>query len=210
MFRIVFCQLLVYNGIYNTDDWWNTMINERYEKLFQKLNDSLEKLNSLDFDNENFDIDTLKWFIEHVNKNYYIHESKQNEDKHDTEISKKPRSHVFWVELGINIGSEFNEPHYAVVMKESKYTAIIVPLTSKKEKIPKWVQDDDAIIPIGKIEGFENNDTECYACISMIRSVSKRRLSAKMNGKFIKLKLSPEQMDMIDEVINNKFTKLDT
>ena len=117
---------------------------------------------------------------------------------------------MFWVELGINIGSEFNEPHYAVVVKESKYTAIIVPLTSKKEKIPKWIQDDDAIIPIGKIEGFENNDTECYACISMIRSVSKRRLSAKMNGEFIKLKLSPEQMDMIDEVINNKFTKLDT
>ena len=201
---------MVYNGSYNTNDWWHTMINKRYEKLFQKLNDALEKLNSLDFEDENFDINALKWYIEHANKNYYIHESKQNEEKHDTEINKKPRSHVFWVEFGINIGSEFNEPHYAVVVKESKYTAIVVPLTSKKDKVPKWVQDDDAIIPIGKVEGFEDNETECYACISLIRSVSKRRLSSKVNGKFVKLKLLPEQMDKIDRVINNRFTKLDT
>ena len=152
----------------------------------------------------------MKWYIEHANKNYYIHESKQNEEKHDTEINKKHRSHVFWVELGINIGSEFNDPHYAVVVKESKYTAIVVPLTSKKDKVPKWIQDDDTIIPIGKVEGFEDNETECYACISMIRSVSKRRLSSKVNGKFVKLKLLPEQMDKIDRVINNRFTKLDT
>ena len=207
---MVFCRLLVYNGSYNTNDWWYTMINKRYEKLFQKLNDVLEKLNSLDFEDEDFDINALKWYIEHANKNYYIHESKQDEEKHDTEINKKPRSHVFWVEFGINVGSEFNEPHYAVVVKESKYTAIVIPLTSKKDKVPKWIQDDDAIIPIGKVEGFEDNETECYACISLIRSVSKRRLSSKVDGKFVKLKLLPEQMDKIDAVINNRFTKLDT
>ena len=94
---MAFCRLLVYNGSYNTNDWWYTMINKRYEKLFQKLNDALEKLNSLDFEDVNFDINALKWYIEHANKNYYIHESKQNEEKHDTEINKKPRSHVFWV-----------------------------------------------------------------------------------------------------------------
>lgn len=186
------------------------MINKRYETLFQRLNDSLEELHTLYFENDDFDVKILKWFIEHVNKNYFIHESKLNPEKQDTELNKKPRSHVYWVEFGINIGSEFNDPHYAVVMKESKYTAIVVPLTSKKEKIPKWIQDDDAIIPIGKVNGFENNETECYACISLIRSVSKRRLSSKVNGKFIKLKLLPEQMNKIDEVINNRFTKLDT
>ena len=60
------------------------------------------------------------------------------------------------------------------------------------------------------MEGFEKDTTECYACISLIRSVSKRRLSLKVNGKFLKLKLLPEQMDKIDVVINNRFTKLDT
>ena len=114
------------------------------------------------------------------------------------------------MEFGINIGSEFNDPHYAVVVKESKYTAIVVPLTSKKEEEPKWIQDDDAIISIGKVEGFEDNGTECYACISLIRSVSKRRLSSKVNGKFVKLKLSSEQMDKIDTVINNRFTRMDS
>lgn len=186
------------------------MASKRYEILFHNLNSSLEKLNTLDFENKNFDLDTLKWFIEHVNKNYYIHESKQNINKKDTEIGKKPRSHVFWVEFGINIGSEFNKPHYAVVIMESKYTAVVVPLTSKKDKMPKWVQNDDAIVPIGKVEGFENNDTDCYACVSLIRSVSKRRLSSKVNGQFIKLKLSPEQMDIIDSVIISKFTKFKT
>lgn len=185
-------------------------MNERYEYLFQKLNDSLEKLSTLKFDDRDFDINTLKWFIEHVNKNYYIQESKENPEKSDTEVSKKPRSHVYWVEFGINVGSEFNNPHYAVVVKESKYTAIVVPLTSKKEEIPKWIKDDDAIIPIGKVIGFENGDTECYACISLIRSVSKRRLSSKVGGKFVKLKLLPEQMDKIDNVINSRFTKSDT
>lgn len=195
-------------GYYNTDDWGRTMINNRYSNLFQKLNDALEKMHSLQLENENFDLNCLEWFVEHVNKNYYIHESKINESKHDTEINKKPRSHVYWVEFGINIGSEFNEPHYAVVVKESKYTAIVVPLTSKKDNVPKWIQDDDAIIPIGKVEGFDENDTECYACISLIRSVSKRRLSSKVNGNFVKLKLSSEQMDKIDQVINNRFTKI--
>ena len=44
----------------------------------------------------------------------------------------------------------------------------------------------------------------------MIRSVSKRRLSSKVDGKFVKLKLLPEQMDRIDGGINNRLTKLDT
>lgn len=186
------------------------MINKRYEYLFNELNVALEKLSSLDLQDNKLDIETLQWFIEHVNKNYYIHESKLNETKKDTENNKKPRSHVYWVEFGINIGSEFNNPHYAVVVKESKYTAIVVPLTSKKEEMPKWIQNDDAVIPIGKVEGFDTNDTECYACISLIRSVSKRRLSSKVNGKFVKLKLSSTQMDKIDQVINNRFTKIDT
>ena len=56
-------------------------MNERYEYLFQKLNDSLEKLSTLKFDDRDFDINTLKWFIEHVNKNYYIQESKENPEK---------------------------------------------------------------------------------------------------------------------------------
>lgn len=67
------------------------------------------------------------------------------------------------------------------------------------------IQEDDSIIPIGKVSGFENDDTECYACISFIRSISKRRLSSKINGKFLKLKLSSEQMDEIDQVIMTRF-----
>lgn len=181
------------------------MINKRYEYLFQKLNDILEKLHTLTKDD--MDIHILKWFVEHVCKNYYIHDSKLDETKRDTETNKTPRGHVYWVEFGVNIGSEFNDPHYAVVVKESKYTAIVVPLTSKKSSDPLWVKTDDAVIPIGVVSGFETNDTECYACISMIRSVSKRRLSSKVNGEFVKLKLTNEQIDKIDNVINNRFTK---
>ena len=108
------------------------MINPRYGELFQKLNDALEKLQSLKPDNTNLDLDCLNWFIEHVTKNHHILKSKKSKEQIDTEINKKPRGHVYWVEFGINIGSEFNNPHYAVVVKESKYTSVVVPLTSKK------------------------------------------------------------------------------
>lgn len=112
------------------------MINERYISLFQKLNDALEKLHSLDLENQNLDLDSLHWFIEHTTKNFYILNSKKQKKQIDTEVNKKPRSHVYWAEFGINIGSEFNDSHYAVVIKESKYTAVVVPLTSKKDNIP--------------------------------------------------------------------------
>lgn len=184
------------------------MINPRYTALFQKLNDALEQLHSLKSDNQNLDIECLNWFIEHVTKNYHILKSKASKDQIDTELNKKPRSHVYWVEFGINVGSEFNNPHYAVVIKESKYTAVVVPLTSKKSDVPVWIQEDDAIIPIGKVAGFETNDTECYACVSFIRAVSKRRLSSKVNGKFLKLKLTSEQMDKIDYTLSRHFTAI--
>ena len=184
------------------------MINPRYSALFEKLNDALEKLHSIKSDNPNIDLDCLNWFVEHVTKNYHIFKSKKSKEQLDTELNKKPRGHVYWVEFGINIGSEFSNPHYAVVVKESKYTSVVVPLTSKKADIPMWIQEDDAIIPIGNVSGFETNDTECCACISFIRSVSKRRLSSKVNGKFLKLKLNSRQMDKIDQVINNRFTSV--
>ena len=54
LFRVESCQLLVYNGIYNTNDWWNNMKELRNDKLLEKskklYNDIIE-LKKVDVDN---------------------------------------------------------------------------------------------------------------------------------------------------------------
>ena len=73
----------------------------------------------------------------------------------DQELYKKNRQNVYWINFGRNIGSEFQDYHYALVIYESKYTALVVPLTSKKDHTPKWIEENkEVIVDIGKIEGY--------------------------------------------------------
>lgn len=111
-------------------------------------------------------------------------------------------------QFGENIGSEFGGYHYAIVIHESKYTAIIAPLTSKKERTPKWVLEDDLVVDMGMVKGYPTEDKECFACVSLLQSVSKKRLDRCGNKKdeFFDIEISNEQMDLIDHVIANNFT----
>ena len=72
----------------------------------------------------------LDWFNEIVLKNIALHKSKKSDEVMDQELYRKSRQHVYWINFGRNIGSEFQDYHYAVVLFESKYTAIVVPLIS--------------------------------------------------------------------------------
>jgi hypothetical protein len=82
----------------------------------------------------------LDWFNEVVCNNIAIYKSKQSKDAMDQEMFKKNRKCVYWIDFGRNIGSEFRDFHFAVVVYESKYTALVVPLTSKKDYDPKWIE----------------------------------------------------------------------
>jgi len=78
------------------------------------------------------------------------------------------------IDFGKTIGSEFQDEHYAIVVKELDYTAIIVPLTSKKDVPPAWIVNTDLIVDIGIVEGFPMEYKECLAFIGGIQSVSKK------------------------------------
>lgn len=193
---------MVYNGSYNTNDWRDIMRELKNEKLQLKLDTifkNILKLKKLDIDNF-YCADLLDWFNEVILKNISIYKSKKDEKQTDQELFKKYRQFVYWIDFGRNIGSEFRDLHFAVVIYESKYTALVVPLTSKKEHNPKWIKENkDVIVDMGVIEGFPDETKECYACTFMIQSVSKKRLSRYGDDKkgYFDIKLSNEQMKKI-------------
>ena len=156
------------------------------KKLLEKskiLFSNILELKKLDINN-NFCSELLDWFNEVVLKNISIYASKSSKEKMDQELYKKNRQNVYWINFGRNIGSEFQDYHYALVIYESKYTALVVPLTSKKDHTPKWIEENkEVIVDIGKIEGYPDDSKECYACTFMIHSVSKKRLDRCGNKK---------------------------
>lgn len=150
-------------------------------------------------DDENYSINYLKWILEVTIKNKIIHSSKSSKDK---EMVRRRRSRVYWIDFGKNIGSEFNDPHFCVVIRESQFTAIVVPLSSQKENTPDWKMSEDLIVPIGYINDLPEKQLSTYALVNQITTVSKQRLSTfKYKGDYIKIKLSNKQMDIIDNTI---------
>lgn len=176
------------------------------EKLRSKTNTlyhNIIKLKRLNIDNY-YCTNLLNWFNEVVSKNIAIYSSKQSETELDQELYKKTRQNVYWIDFGRNIGSEFRDCHFAVVLYESKYTAIVVPLTSKKEQDPKWIEENrNAVVDLGEIEGYPIESKECYACTFMLQTVSKKRLSRYGANKEekINIKISDEQMKKICDKI---------
>ena len=120
---------------------------------------------------------------------------------------------IDWFNFGRGIGTEFQDYHYALVIYEAEYTALVVPLTSKKEHDPKWIESNkNAIVDLGIVDGYPDNSKECYACTFMLQSVSKKRLDRcgnKQDGYF-DLRVSDEQMERvctkIQEITYNKYT----
>jgi uncharacterized protein YifN (PemK superfamily) len=164
-----------------------------------RLFDNILLLKKLNIDNY-YCANLLDWFNEVVSKNVAIYKSKQSKDAMDQEMFKKNRKCVYWIDFGRNIGSEFRDFHFAVVVYESKYTALVVPLTSKKDYDPKWIEENkNAIVDLGIIEGFPEEVKECYACTFMIQSVSKKRLSRYGDSTigYYDIRLSDEQMKKI-------------
>ncbi len=192
------------------------MIELSDNKLFDKckrLYSSILILKKLSV-GDNYCANLLDWFNEVVQKNIFI---KRSIDKGmNQEKYKKYRQHVYWINFGRGIGAEFQDYHYALVLFEAEYTALVVPLTSKKEHEPKWIEKNkDLIVDLGMVKGYPDENKECYACTFMLTSVSKKcldRCGNKTNGYF-DIKISDEQMknicDKIKEIADNKVKVLD-
>lgn len=172
------------------------------EKLRYKLDiiyKNIKKLKRLNIDNY-YCANLLDWFNEIILKNIAIFKSKNDINQMDQELFKKERQYVYWIDFGRNIGSEFRDLHFAVVIFESKYTALVIPLTSKKDHDPTWIEENkEAIVDLGIINGFPDETKECYASTFMIQSVSKKRLSRYGDNQkgYFDIKLSNNQMRKI-------------
>lgn len=150
----------------------NDKLLEKSKLLYHNILE-LKKMNIGD----NYCANLFDWFNEVVLKNIAIYNSKKSETEKDQETYNKPRQKVYWINLGRNVGSEFQDYHYVVVLFESKYTAIVVPLTSKKEHEPKWIiENKDVIVDLGVVDGYPDDSKECYACTFMLQTVSKKTI----------------------------------
>lgn len=188
----------------------------RNDKLLSKsklLYKNILELKKVDIGN-NYCANLYDWFNEVVYKNISIYKSKKSQNCMDHELYKKSRQQVYWINFGRNIGSEFQDYHYAIVLFESKYLATVVPLTSKKEHEPKWIiEHKDLIVDLGCVEGYPGDSKECYACTFMLQTVSKKRLDrcGNKNTGYFKIKISDEQMkaicDKVNEITYNNIKK---
>lgn len=182
----------------------NEFLKNKTESIFKNI----LKLKKLDVDNY-YCANLLDWFNEVIYKNIAIFNSKKSETSIDQELYKKTRQHVYWIDFGRNIGSEFRDPHFAIVIQEFKYTALVVPLTSKKEHDPSWIEENKGnIIDLGIIGGYPNESKECYACTFMLQSVSKKRLSKYGDDEqgYYDIKITDEQMNTICDKLSNIIT----
>lgn len=154
---------------------------------------------------EKYAVSMAFWFSEVAIKNKLIFFSRKKE------LINRRRSGVYFVDFGVNVGSEFNYPHFCVVVAESKFTATVIPISSKKDGDDEgWKSaEDHCYVDIGTISGFPGEARECYAVVSQITTVSKQRLSDyRESGRFYKLSLSDDQMDLIDAEVIKYFTKV--
>lgn len=180
-------------------------LSKKIDFAFGKLKNEIMYFHDKDLQ---FAEDLTDWLLEVGVKNKIIHLFKNNNGKADKEMSRRRRQSVYWIDFGVNIGSEFNYPHFAVVIKEFTYHAIVVPITSVKEDDKDWKSEENLFVEIGKISGLPGKQEDSYALVGQIRSVSKQRLSDyRHEGSFIKLKLDNDQMDKIDNAIATLCTK---
>jgi mRNA-degrading endonuclease toxin of MazEF toxin-antitoxin module len=138
-----------------------------------------------------------EWLLEKTIKNQKIKNGLKRESVN------RPRQRVYWIEFGINVGSEFSFPHFGVVIKEFDYTAIVVPISTEKEDDPEYKNVGNLFIPIGELEDLPYDKRLCYALVNQIRAVSKVRMSDYKDEKsvFHQITLDETQMKSILDAI---------
>lgn len=181
-------------------------INVQY--WLKKIQNELLKFDDISFNSESekqkYIKDLIDWLSEITIKNFLIKRFPKKEKVNRT------RQNVYWIDFGFNIGTEFNYPHFCVVIKEFNNTAIVVPISTEKEDDPEWKSAGNLFIPIGILNDLPGDKKPCYALLNQIRTVSKQRLSDywdKENKKFVSITLEPDQMKKIFDGINSLSTQ---
>lgn len=177
-------------------------------KISNELNGAKNELISWHNDLKSLEKDKLysikhaQWIKEKQIKNRFIRGNNKQEEV------QRNRKEVFWCSVGMNVGSELSEDHFAVVIKEYPKVAVVVPLSSVKENNNK--SEALGFYEIGQINGLPENARHNFAVISQMKTMSKKRLANYKDKQknFLKITLSDAQMDIIDQAILSNLTKI--
>ena len=161
------------------------------KKGFRILKRKLKKIKKLIVSSEYLKL--MKYILFLIQKNIEI----------SSEKTPCKRGEVFVADFGFGIGSEFRYQHYCVVISVNKNTAVVIPFTSKSN-----YGINLGIIP--KLQSQRNSrQTETYALVHSVRSISRARLfRPRINGRRKFIKLSKNQMDLLDNEVKKMLTKL--
>lgn len=173
------------------------------DKVIEELLGDIEYLSGEVYSNNgDYGQEHLKWIQKTAAKNKLIHSERKNNLREIEKVSR-PRGNVYFMDFGINIGSELNYPHFCVVLREFDYTAIVIPLTTEKEDDPEWKTVNNLITEIGSIKNLPE-DKPFYALVNQMRAVSKSRLDIYKDHSgncYSDLILDRDQMDLIEQKI---------
>ena len=173
------------------------------KKGFRILKRKLKKIKKLIISEEYLKL--IEYILFLIQKNIEILVDKNGKKTIILEKIPCKRGEVFIADFGFGIGSEFRYKHYCVVISVNKNTAVVIPFTSKsKNGINLGI--------IQKLQSQRNsNQTETYALVYSIRSISRARLfRPRIDGKKRYIKLSRNQMDLLDNEVRKILTKLST
>lgn len=118
------------------------------------------------------------------------------------------RAEIVLANFGFNVGSEFGGMHFAVIVKNSSKSnpiVNVVPLSSLNTgETEEDIHNDDVFLGvIAKL-----NEKEVKAIPSQLRPISKLRIYKPKVASDGVFKLSPDQMDDLDDKIRRIYTIL--
>jgi len=164
------------------------------KKGFRIFKRKLKKIKKLIISEEYLKL--IEYILFLIQKNIEILVDRNGKNTIILEKTPCKRGEVFIADFGFGIGSEFRYKHYCVVISVNKNTAVVIPFTSKSKKgINLGI--------IQKLQSQRNSkQTETYALVYSIRSISRARLfSPRIDGKRRYIKLSRNQMDLLDNEV---------
>ena len=150
---MVFCRLLVYNGSYNTNDWWDIM----------DIQKELEEINKKILQIKNFDIVNFVYnYKRMVNSIYHFHNTIGKNAKNTTQLSqirynlkgmKRPtEGDVCYFYIENSYPKEIFNSHWCLILKDFGNTMLVVPMVSIKKESAGV---DNSCEMIVKIKDFE-------------------------------------------------------
>lgn len=199
---IVFCRLLVYNGIYNTGDWGIIYMQIPIKELKQELKNNINECkNILSYDNVIVSKSIFGLFSKLINKfeksksyqaglfvksmdNWIDRHDKENQPL-DNKITSFNIGDIFMVDWNISYSPELSYEHPCVVIGLLDNFLFVLPVSGQKQYL------EIGYHPIDKIEGDRNYrivdisdgfNKRCVIHLNQAKVISRTRILYKMGA----------------------------